>query len=233
VLVVSTPGRNAISVAELTVGLIISLARGIPAADAMVKSGNWLDPVGPYISNRGIELAGRTAGIIGVGAVGREVARRLRGLDMKMLAHDPYVDAEKWGVKATELDNLMKKSDVVTVHCALSPETANLVDARRLGMMKPTAFLVNTARWEIVQADALLAALRQKRIAGAAFDVYETHPVPRQSPPPGLDNVILTPHLGGATDGTIARQSRMMVEDIERFLRGERPVNLVNPGVWA
>jgi D-3-phosphoglycerate dehydrogenase len=235
VLVVNTPARNAVSVAELTVGLIISLARGVPAAHNMVKSGGWIDPVGPYISMRGIELAGKVAGVIGLGAVGAGVARRLLAFAMEVLAYDPYVGDEKFkkaGVKRVDLDTLLMESDFVTLHCTASPETVGLIDERRLSLMKSTGFLVNTARWEIVDSAALLDALREKRITGAAFDVYETHPVPPRSPLLQLDNVILTPHLGGATDGVVARHSRMMAEDIERFLGGKKPLNLLNPEVW-
>ena len=235
VMVANTPGRNAVSVAELTVGLIISLARRIPGTDSLIKSGNWTDPVAPYISMRGIELAGKVAGVIGLGAVGLEVVKRLRAFDMEINVYDPYADTEKVnraGVKRVELDKLLTESDFITIHCTVTPETTGLIDARKLGLMKPTGFLVNTARWEIVEADALINTLKQKRIAGAAFDVYETHPVPQQSPLLSLDNVILTPHLGGATDGVIARHSRMIIEDIERFLNGKKPVHLVNPEVW-
>jgi len=135
-------------------------------------------------------------------------------------------------VKRTELDKLLTESDFITIHCTVTPETTGMIDGHKLGLMKSTGFLVNTARWEIVEADALIDALKQKRIAGAAFDVFETHPVPHQSPLLALDNVILTPHLGGATDGVIARHSRMITEDIQRYLNGEKPVNLVNPEVW-
>lgn len=234
-MVVNTPGRNAVSVAELTVGFIISLARGIPTSDRLVKSGNWVDPVHPYISMRGTELAGKVAGIIGLGAVGLQVALRLRAFDMKVLVYDPYVSDEKVGnagARRVGLNELMRKSDFITLHCTVTPETLGLLDEHRLGLMKPTSFLVNTARWEIVKADALIDALKKKQIAGAAFDVFETHPVPPQSPLLTMDNVILTPHLGGATDGVIARHSRMITEDLLRFLEGKKPVNLVNPEVW-
>jgi D-3-phosphoglycerate dehydrogenase len=235
VLVVNTPGRNAVSVAELTVGLIISLARSLTVTHIMVKSGEWVDPVGPYISMRGIEIANKVAGIIGLGAVGLEVAERLRAFGMNILVYDPYVNTgrvDRVGAKQVELDELMRDSDFITLHCTASPETTGLLDEYRLGLMKPTSFVINTARWEIVKADALIDALRHKRIAGAAFDVYETHPVPRTSALLDLDNVILTPHLGGATDGAVSRHSRMISEDIIRFLNGVRPLNLVNPEVW-
>jgi len=235
VLVVNTPARNAVSVAELVVGLMLSLARHIPTAHSMVKSRQWLDPVGPYISLRGVELAGKTVGIVGLGAIGSEVARRLRAFDMELLVYDPFIDSEKItraGARRVEMRELMEKSDFITLHCAVSPETENLIGPEMIGLMKPAACLVNTAGWELVDERSLLDALKNGRIAGAAFDIYETHPVPLQSPLLELDNVVLTPHIGGATDGTVERYSRIMTEEIERFLAGERPRNLVNPQAW-
>ncbi|MFC1924921.1 NAD(P)-dependent oxidoreductase [Chloroflexota bacterium] len=235
VLVVNTPARNAVSVAELTVGLMLSLARHIPIAHSMVKSRQWLDPVGPYISLRGVDLAGKTAGIVGLGAIGFEVAKRLRSFDMELLVYDPFIDPEKItkaGARQVEMRELMEKSDFITLHCAVSAETENLIGPEMIDLMKPAACLVNTAGWEIVDERSLLDALKTGRIAGAAFDIYETHPVPLQSPLLELDNVVLTPHIGGATDGTVERYSRIMTEEIERFLAGERPRNLVNPQAW-
>lgn len=234
VLVVNTPARNAVAVAELTLGLMLALARRIPEANKLVKSGRWQDPVGPYIFFRGVELHGKVAGIVGLGAVGKEVALRLLALGMRVLAFDPFVGAEemaKLGVEKVELDDLLKEADFVTLHCPVLPETIGLLDERKLRLMKSTAYLVNTAGWEVVEEEPLLRMLKERRIAGAAFDVFPTHPVPPHFPLLELDNVVLTPHIGGASDGTIARQSWMMVEEIERFLRGERPLNPLNPEV--
>jgi len=235
VLVVNTPARNSIAVAELTVGLMLSLARHIPAAHSMVQSKKWLDPVAPYISLRGTELAGKVAGIVGLGAIGCEVARRLRAFDMTIEVYDPYVSPERvagLGARQLDLDELMRESDFVTIHCPVVPETVGLISGDRIGSMKPTTYLVNTAGWEIVDEKALLGALEQRRIAGAAFDVYETHPVSLNSPFLKFDNVVTTPHIGGATDGTIKRYSEIMTREIERFIEGERPQNLVNPSAW-
>ena len=235
ILVVNTPARNAVSVAELTIGLMLSLARRIPAAHSMVVSREWIDPVGPYISLRGIELSGKVAGIIGLGAIGSEVARRLCAFGMTVLGYDPYADSSRLaqlGVKQVSLDELMAGSDFITIHSTVSSETTGLIDKHMIGLMKPGAYLVNTAGWGIVDEDALLQALTGKCIAGAAFDTFETHPVSTISPLLKLDNVILTPHIGGATDGTVRRYSQMIAEDIERFITGKRPVNLVNPEAW-
>lgn len=236
VLVVNTPARNAISVAELTIGLMISLARHIPTAHSVVQSGGWLDPVGPYTSLRGIELAGKVAGIVGFGAIGSEVAKRLHAFGMEILVYDPYVSPEKVakvGARQVELSQLMKESDFVTIHCPVLPGTTGMIGITEIDLMKPTAYLINTAGWEITDEKALLDTLEQRRIAGAAFDTYQTHPVSPQSPLLKLDNVVLTPHIGGATDGTVKRYSQMMVEDIERFIDGKQPKNLVNPEAWG
>lgn len=235
VLVVNTPARNAVSVAELTVGLMLSLGRHIPTVHSIVQSGKWLDPVEPYISLRGVELAGKVAGIVGFGAIGSEVAKRLRAFGMGVLVYDPLVNSRKIakvGARQVDLSRLMKESDFVTIHCPLLPETVGLIGADEISLMKPTAYLINTASWDVVDNKALLHALKQRLIAGAAFDIYETHPVSPQSPLLKLDNVVLTPHIGGATDGTVARYSRMIAEDTIRFLNGKRPKNLVNPEVW-
>jgi D-3-phosphoglycerate dehydrogenase len=201
----------------------------------MVQSKKWLDPVGPYITLRGTELAGKLAGIVGLGAIGCEVAKRLRAFDMTVIVYDPYVGAEmiaELEARRADLDELMRDSDFVTIHCPVTPETTGLISRDMIDSMKSTAYLTNTAGWEIVDEQALLDALEQRRIAGAAFDVYETHPLSLNSPFLKLNNVVLTPHIGGATDGTIKRYSETMAQDIERFICGERPHNLVNPQAW-
>ena len=235
VLVVNAPARNNIAVAELTVGLMLSLVRGIPVAHNMVRSGEWVDPTAAYFSLRGTELTGKTIGIVGFGAIGRQVARMLSAFDTSILAYDPYVDADKareLGAKLVELDDLMAQSDIVTLHCSTVPGAIGLLDARRIALMKPTAYLVDTASTYVIDMNAITQALREKRIAGAAFDVYDTWPVRADSPLLELDNVVLTPHIGGATAETIVRHSQMITDDIERFLRGEQPGNLLNPQVW-
>jgi D-3-phosphoglycerate dehydrogenase len=234
VMVINTPARNAIAVAELTLGLMLCLARRIPRFHNLVKEGSWVDPVGPYREQRGIELAGKTAGIIGLGAVGREVTRRLNSLGMRVLCYDPYITSEvagQVGATLTSLEALLSQSDFISLHCALTTETDELLNGERLALLKHGAYLVNTAAWELVSEKALVAALEQRRIAGAAFDVYESHPVSPASPLLKLENVILTPHIGGATEDTIRRYSLMIVEDIERFLLGQSPLHLVNPEV--
>jgi len=214
---------------------MLALLRNIPGAHQMVSTGGWTDPMAAYFNLRGTELWRKTVGIVGFGAIGRQVAKRVRAFDASVLVYDPYVSRDKmeeFGAKPVELDQLMAQSDLVTLHCVTNPETAGLINAQRIALMKPTAYLINTASTYVIDMNAIVQALKERRIAGAGFDVYETWPVRPDSPLLKLDNVVLTPHIGGATAETIMRHSQMIVEDIERFLRGERPLNLVNAQVW-
>ncbi len=234
VLVINTPARNAIAVAELAVGLMLALVRNIPAVHNIIRSGGWVDPTAAYFSMRGTELTGKTIGIVGFGAIGQRVAKMVSAFETSILVYDPYVDPDeikRVGAEGVELDELMAQSDFVTLHCPAGPETMGLINSQRIALMKPTAYLVNTASTFIIDGEAIVQALRERRIAGAAFDVYETWPVRPDSPLLELDNVVLTPHIGGATDETVVRHSRMIADDVERFLRGERPKNLLNPKV--
>ncbi len=232
VLVVNTPGRNAQAVAEHVLGLMLSLARRIPEAHRYVIGERWINPAEPYISMRGVELAGRTLGIIGLGAIGRKTATLASTIGMTTIAYDPFVADAPEDVEMTGLDELLSRSDFVTIHAPLSEDTEGILDARRLALLKHTACLVNTSDAALVDQDALVEALHQKRIAGAALDVFDSHPISPGNPLLSLDNVVLTPHLGGATAETIERHSQMMAADIQRFLAGQRPENLVNPEAW-
>ncbi len=236
VMVVNTPARNAIAVAELTIGLMLCLARHIPAAHTMVQSGGWTDPTAAYFNMRGTELWAKTIGIVGFGAIGQQVARRLDAFDTSILVYDPYVSPEgirALGATPSGLDDLMQQSDFITIHCSTTAETVCLVDARRVALMKPTAYLVNAASAYVVDEEAIVSALREQRIAGVACDVYKTWPVKPDDPLLKLDNVVLTPHIGGATEESVARHSQMIADDVQRFLRGEHPRNLMNPEVWG
>lgn len=235
VVVVNTPARNARAVAEHTIGLMLSLARRIPEAHSYVKSKMWHDPVGPYITMRGTELGGKVLGIIGLGAIGRIVARLARGMGMKVLAYDPYAGAigqRVRGVPLASLEDLLHESHFVTLHVPRASETNGLLDSNRIQMMREGAFLVNTSSYAAVDEHALVEALRSGRLSGAALDVHEAHPIPTTSPLLGLDNVVLTPHIGGATKETISRYSWMIVDAVRAFLKGRRPQHLVNPEVW-
>ena len=231
VVVVNTPARNAEAVAEHALGLMLALARRTAAAHRYVTEGRWKNPADPYISMRGIELAGRTLGIIGLGTIGRRLAEMGAALGMNVVAHDPYLDSAT-EAKLTTLDDLMVCSDFISVHAPATAETEGLLDERALRLAKRTAYLVSTSDASVIDQRALVSILTEKRIAGAALDVFETHPIAPDSPLLSLDNVVLTPHLGGATEETVQRHSRMMADDILRFLDGQRPNHLVNPEVW-
>lgn len=229
VAVVHTPGRTAQAVAELALALMLALARRLGEADRLVRSGGWRDPVSPYLDLRGVELAGRTLGVVGLGATGRRLARLGRALGLRVLGHDPFTPPPR-GVLPCDLDILLGESDFVSLH---APASAGcLLTAERLARMRPGAFLVNTASPVLVDTQALVEALRSGRLAGAGLDTVEPQPLPPGHPLLDLPNVVVTPHLGGATDGTVARHSAMAVEDVLRFLEGRRPRRLANPSVW-
>lgn len=235
VVVVNVPGRNAQGVAELTMGLLISMARRIVPLNRYVHGGDWENPVEPYISMRGVELHGKTLGLIGLGSIGRRVARLANAFGMNVVAYDPYVGTpgrKKATALLMTLDQLVGKSDFVSIHTSETSETDGLLDRRHLSQMKPGCYIVNTASYRTIDEDALVDGLRSGHIAGIALDVHPSHPIPPDSPLLGLDNVMLTPHIAGATDGTVERQSWSMVEDIKRYMAGVRPRNIVNRSVW-
>ena len=235
VLVVNTPGRNARAVAELTVAFMLSLARQVPCSDRYVKEGRWEDPVEGYTSHRGIELHGNTLGLIGLGAVGRIVSRLGTALGMEVLAYDPYVGQpgqRRAGALLTSLEQVLGRSLFISLHAPLSPETSGLLGNRELGTMKKGAYLINTASHGLVDEEALAEHLESGHLAGAALDVHQAHPIPPSSPLLRLNNVILTPHVGGATRETMERHSAMMLQDIERFIGGRKPRHLANRQAW-
>lgn len=235
ILVANTPGRNAIAVAELTLGMLLSLARSIPAAHDYVRGGQWDDPTGAYEIFRGTELAGKTAGIIGFGAIGRLVAKRLLTMDMRLLVFDPFLErgvCESLGAEPVSLETLLAASDYVLVHAPSTPSSLGMIGREQLVRMKPAAYLVNTSAPGVCDEAALIEALTVRRIAGAALDVFDGQPLPPSSKLLALDNVILTPHIGGATIETIQRYSKMIVEDIESVEANRPPRRLVNPAAW-
>jgi D-3-phosphoglycerate dehydrogenase len=228
VVVTNTPGANQVAVAELTVGLILALARKIPAHDVVVKSGGWSRQMGT-------ELAGKTVGIIGLGRIGKEVVLRLKGFRVSFLAYDVYQDnafGAEQGVRFTSLDELLATSDIITLHAVLTADSRYLIGEKELARMKPTACLVNTARGGLVDESALYRALAENRLAGAAIDAFAAEP-PQDSPLLQLgDKIICAPHLGAQTTETVLRMGRMAAENIVQVLRGQRPVGVVNPEVY-
>ncbi|MBV9581585.1 MAG: hydroxyacid dehydrogenase [Chloroflexi bacterium] len=223
VTVTNTPGVGAPSVAELTLGLMLATVRAIPLSDTRVRAGEWQHVEGP-------ELEGKTLGVLGLGAIGGRVARMARGLGMRVVAwsvrHDPE-RAKLVGAELVERDQVFAQADVVSVHLRNTPEMRNTVGARELALMQPTAYLINTARGALVDADALATALREGRLAGAGLDVFTEEPLPpERNPFLELSNVVLTPHLGAVTREANARSRAMPVDNIIAFLDG-RPQNVV------
>ncbi len=197
IAVLTAPSGNTLSAAELTLALILSLARRIPAADRSMRSGAW-----DRKSFTGVELHGKTLGLVGAGRIGGEVARRARAFGMRVVAYDPYLTAESartLQVELAALDDVLRQSDVVSVHVPLTESTMGLIGERELALLRPSAFLVNAARGGVVDESALVDALRAKRLAGAAVDVYAQEPLPAEHPLRTLDSVVLTPHLGAST----------------------------------
>jgi D-3-phosphoglycerate dehydrogenase len=226
IVVTNTPGANAGAVAELVLGLMLSVARGIPQADRAVRAGRW-EP------SRGLALEGKVVGLLGLGAIGRAVARRVTALGCEVLAYDPAplaaAAARELGVDLTSQTEVVGGADLLSLHLPLLPETRGMVDAGFLAAMKPGAILINAARGELVDEEALVRALRDGHLAGAALDALAVEP-----PAPGfelgsLDNVILTPHLGAHTDLAVREMGRRAVENCLAVLRGQSPSDPVNP----
>lgn len=237
-LVINAPARNAIAVAELTIALMIMLGRRIPAAASTLRSqrdGTADERMRGYFELRGHELWGKVVGLIGIGAVGGEVAERLRGFGVQLVAFDPFAPTEGFarvGAHSLSLDDVMATSDFVSVHAAVTETSRRMIGVRQFSLMQPSAFFINTARSAITDQDALVAALQARRIAGAALDVFDQEPLPLDHPLLALDNVILLPHIGGNTVEIAVHQGRIIVPDLLRLARGERPVNLVNAEAW-
>lgn len=250
--VLSGAGRNAVSVAEFGFAMLVSLARNICRTDYLLKKtdeitglktkaaeqlrgpSEWsLDEHAPFTRYAGPEMYGKNLGIVGFGTIGRVMARLGRAYGMNVLVYDPFVQdgaikTECAGQKVS-LEELMTRADYVSLHAKVTRETTGLIGARYLGMMKKSAYLLNTARAAIMDYDALYTVLKERRIAGAALDVYPTEPLTRDNPFLSLDNVLLTPHLAGASVDIPRHHSRMITDDIFRFFRGERPERVMNP----
>jgi D-3-phosphoglycerate dehydrogenase len=196
IVVMNTPGANAVAVAELTIGLMLALARKVPAANASMHAGKWEKK-----SLQGAELRGKTLGILGLGRIGLEVAKRARGFGLEIIGSDPFVSAavaRENGIKLVTLDELIAGSDYLTLHVGLTPQTTGVINAKTLEKMKKGVRIVNCARGELIEDAALVEALKSGQVAGAALDVFTVEP-PKDSPYAELDNVILTPHVAGST----------------------------------
>jgi len=223
IAVANAPGTNTAAVADLTIGLMLTILRSIVAAAATTRSGGWDRFIGH-------ELGQATVGVVGTGRIGRDVIRRLSGFGSRVLAYDAYEDAElaaRTGIEYSSLETLLRESDIVTLHVPLMEATRELISAERLSWMKSTAYLINIARGELVDEEALAAHLEAGKIAGAAIDAFATEP-PTESPLLKLGNVVATPHIGAYTTEAMDCMARRCAETVLRVMDGERPENVLN-----
>lgn len=225
IMVVNAPESTSITVAEHAFGLLLSLARKIAIADESVKEGKW-----EKSRFMGIELNGKTLGIIGMGRIGTQVAIRAKAFGMEILVYDPYITEEagaELGVAVVDLDNLLKNSDVMTIHVPLTPETRHSIAEKQFEMMKETALIINCARGGIIDEDDLYIALKEGKIAGAGLDVFENEP-PEGSPLLELDNLVVTPHIGASTREAQRDAAIIVANEIKKALMEEAPKNVIN-----
>jgi D-3-phosphoglycerate dehydrogenase len=225
VMVVNAPQSNVISAAEHAVALLLAVARRVPAADASLKNGAW-----QRSRFTGVELAGKTAGVVGLGRIGVLVAQRLSAFGMRLVAYDPYVPAGRaaqMGVRLLPLDDVLREADVVTIHLPKTKETAGLIGERELALLKPTAILVNAARGGLVDEHALAQALKEGRLGGAGVDVFATEPC-TDSPLFAFDNVVVTPHLGASTVEAQDKAGTAVARSVKLALSGEFVPDAVN-----
>jgi glyoxylate reductase len=233
IFVTNTPGVLDDATADLAFALLMAAARRIVEGDRMVRQGRWREWQWGLL--HGADLHGKTLGLYGFGRIGQAMARRGRGFSMRILYHARHRVAEtverELAARYVDRETLLRESDFLSLHVPLAPETRHLVRAQELDLMKPTAFLINTARGPIVDEEALVEALKSKRIAGAGLDVFEREPQVH----PGLielENVVLMPHVGSATTETRFRMAQLAAENLLAALDGRRPPNLVNPEVY-
>ncbi|HEV8595395.1 MAG TPA: hydroxyacid dehydrogenase [Thermoplasmata archaeon] len=227
--VVNAPAASTISVAELALAHMLSLARRIPQAHASLKTGKWEKK-----AFEGIELYGKTLGLVGSGRIGAEVAKRANAFGMRVIAYDPYITpkvASERGFELTDLESLLLQADFISIHAALTDETRHMIGAKELALMRKSAYVVNCARGEIIDEAALAASLEAGEIAGAALDVFEKEP-PTGSPILAVENTSLTPHLGASTKEAQVRVGETVAEDVIRVLAGQKPEFVVNLQIY-
>lgn len=233
IVVAHVPGRNARAVAEFTVGMMIAGPRRMAWSATNMRQGRWTGELYRY-SDVGAELAGSTVGLVGLGQIGSRVADLLRGFGVRLLGRDPYVDpdvATERGVELVTLPELLARSDVVSAHARLTPETRRMFGADAFGLMRRGAYFVNTARGELVDEAALTAALESGQLSGAALDVYAPEPPAVDSPLVRMPQVLAVSHLAGASRDVAHRAARRIAAETGRFVRGERLVACANPDV--
>jgi D-3-phosphoglycerate dehydrogenase / 2-oxoglutarate reductase len=234
IAVITAPGRNAEAVADLTLAFIVMLARGVmTGVEFVARGGRVGDSAFEGAQFFGHELGGHILGLVGYGNVGARVARRALAFGMSILVYDPYVAStavEGPGIKMTDLDELLERADFVSMHARVTPETANFFDTRKFSKMKQGSYFINTARETLVDEQALYEALVSQRLAGAALDVLRPGPDDTQSPLVSLPNVIVTPHIGGATHEAALRGVQILAGQIDHYLTGQPMQHVVNRG---
>src|SRR6202167_1680223 len=225
IVVMNTPGANAVAVAELAIGLMLALARKLPAANSTMHAGKWEKK-----SLLGSELRGKTLGILGLGRIGLEVAKRAKGFGLEIIGSDPFVSAavaRENGIKLVTVDELIAGSDYITLHVGLTPQTAGVINAKSLAAMKKGVRIINCARGELIEDAALAAALKSGHVAGAALDVFVSEPL-KESPYFELDNVILTPHIAGSTGEAQEAVGIQIAMQVREYLKSGIAQNAVN-----
>lgn len=226
ILVMNTLGRNSNAVADFTVGLILAECRNIARGHMALKNGKWLKE---FPNSESIpDLASKKVGIVGLGNIGLEVAKRLEGFGAKLIGYDPYVKDMLLPIKVVGLEELMRESDIVTLHIPLTDKTKNLINKDLIGLMKPNAYLINTSRAGIVDEDALYNSLKSKRIMGAALDVFNIEPTGKDYPIVNLENITVTPHLAGSTKDSFMNSPVLLFSEIAKVLNGGSSLNFVN-----
>jgi D-3-phosphoglycerate dehydrogenase / 2-oxoglutarate reductase len=229
--VLRAPGRNANAVAEITIALMFALNRFLVPADHDVRAGEvYAGGKIPYQRYRAWELSGQTVGIVGLGAVGRAAKWRFEGVGMRVLSFDPY---NPQATHRDNLDEMLSECDVVSVHAIVTPETEGIMGAAQFAAMKPGALYINSARAMLHDTDALTAALQSGHLGGAGLDHFKGENLPTDHPLCAMHNVVLTPHIGGATYNTEANHSKLIADDVARILGGVAPLNCVNPEVLS
>ena len=225
IAVMNTPGANAVAVAELTVGMMLGMARSLPRADSLMHAGKWEKK-----SLQGTELRGKTLGVVGLGKIGMEVARRARAFGMEIVGHDPFVSAsvaKDQGIRLVKLEEVYAATDYLTLHVGLTPQTTGMINADSIKKMKKGIRIVNCARGELVDEAALAQALKQGHVAGAALDVFQEEPL-KNSPLTALENVILTPHIGGSTHEAQEAVGYQIALQVKEYLKSGVIQNAVN-----
>jgi phosphoglycerate dehydrogenase-like enzyme len=222
-IVFNTPTALTETVAEMTMALMLALTRRVVSADKAVRAGEWSRKYGDL---RGTEIMGKTVGIIGLGKIGSAVARRLKPFGVRLIYHDvrenPELERET-GIERVAIEELLSRSDIVTLHVPYTSETHHIISGEEIGMMRDGAFIVNTARGRIIDQGALVEALRREKVAGAALDVFEEEPLDPGSPLASMDNVILTPHLGASSVEAMERMAVQVAYGVLKVLRNEAP----------